>query len=304
MSAMALEKKHVIDAAIELIRLFHDQCANSPQREELKKRTPTWLAPLILMIDLYEKAAVAAKRRLRVAEETNHVWKWFDINSGKWCSYSSQNNYIIDKAFWDGESSVRITAGRRRYVINFTAMIQLNEETSNRRPITLWLKQKPGDTTNPAASIAAAHALAVAGVTNTPRPTTTGTGTGIMSESDHDFLWGVMPDPRTLSVHVGATPFDTGGRDDVLDLLWAPFTETVPDVTKNAPKAMEESVTPGPEPAAESCKMPRLKGLDIAQKKQIVEYVLFTILKFYLYSAIANLVIQSIDQFLFFIFHL
>jgi len=35
---------------------------------------------------------------------------------------------------------VRITDGRRRYVLNFNAMIQLNEETSNRRPITLWLK--------------------------------------------------------------------------------------------------------------------------------------------------------------------
>ncbi len=49
---------------------------------------------------------------------------------------------MINKGFWDGESTVRITAGRRRYVINFNAMIQLNEETSNRRPITLWLKEK------------------------------------------------------------------------------------------------------------------------------------------------------------------
>jgi len=52
---------------------------------------------------------------------------------------------VIDKAFWRGESSVRISAGRRRYVINFNAMIQLNEDTSNRRPITLWLKNMKED---------------------------------------------------------------------------------------------------------------------------------------------------------------
>lgn len=72
-------------------------------------------------------------------KDTDYRWKWFDINSGKWCPYSSTNNTVINKAFWDGDSTVRITAGRRRYVINFNAMIQLNEETSNRRPITLWL---------------------------------------------------------------------------------------------------------------------------------------------------------------------
>ena len=80
------------------------------------------------------------------------MWKWFDINSGKWCLYSAPNNHTIDTAFWNGENTVRITAGRRRYVISFGGMIQLNEETSNRRPITLWLKSSrdlKGGASNP-----------------------------------------------------------------------------------------------------------------------------------------------------------
>lgn len=68
MSAMALEKTRVIETSIKLIRVFHDRCVKSPKKDDLKRKTPSWLALLILMIDLYEKAAVASKRRLRVAE--------------------------------------------------------------------------------------------------------------------------------------------------------------------------------------------------------------------------------------------
>lgn len=261
MSAMALEKKHVIDAAIELVRLFHDQCAHSSQKDELQRRTPSWLAPLILMIDLYEKAAVAAKRRLRVSEETNHLWKWFDINSGKWCSYSSQNNYIIDKAFWEGESMVRITAGRRRYVINFTAMIQLNEETSNRRPITLWLKSKPGE-----GSGAAAPPTTTTSTSNTATSTTTTT------PATTDLLWPSLSDTRSLNMrHAGFEELQQVMGED-FDLLWGPNPDDSETLTgSKTTKVEDETVASVPEPGSETSKMPRLKGLDVAQKKQIVE---------------------------------
>jgi len=132
-----LEKYEIIAPAVRLISQFQKSIGDPTVT---KAPTPKWLAPLILLVDLYEKAAITSRRKAALSEETDHIWKWFDINSGKWCGYSTQNNIIIDKAFWEGESSVRITAGRRRYVINFSGMIQLNEETSNRRPITLWLK--------------------------------------------------------------------------------------------------------------------------------------------------------------------
>jgi E3 ubiquitin-protein ligase HUWE1 len=109
------------------------------------------------MIDEYSKVVVAASRRELMKKVVSHDWKWYDVVSGKWCTYTKPNNDIIDKAFWDGETSVKITAGRRRYVIQFTAMVQINEETSNRRPVMICLKNKksedleakaPGDMVN------------------------------------------------------------------------------------------------------------------------------------------------------------
>lgn len=144
---------------------------------------------------------------------------------------------------------VRITAGRRRYVINFTAMIQLNEETSNRRPITLWLKSKAGEV--PAAATPAATAAAsVPTVDEIPWP---------------------IPEPRPLTV-TGEDGFQQRpfpGMGEEYDLLWG-SQEYTSDL---------EGTKTGEEPAggtdgdtqSEKTKTPRLKGLDLAQKKQVVE---------------------------------
>jgi E3 ubiquitin-protein ligase HUWE1 len=48
---------------------------------------------------------------------------------------------VINDAFWAGETSVRVIAGRRKYNICFTTMIQTNEETGNDRPIMMCLKE-------------------------------------------------------------------------------------------------------------------------------------------------------------------
>merc|ERR1712198_334499 len=69
----------------------------------------------------------------------SHNWKWFDLSSGKWCSYALPNNKTIDDAFWAGEASVRIQNGRRKYSIQFGTMMQTNEETGNRRPVMISL---------------------------------------------------------------------------------------------------------------------------------------------------------------------
>ena len=55
----------------------------------------------------------------------NHVWKWFDMTTLKWCPYSASNNKTIDDAYWAGESSVMIINGRRKYTIQFNIMVQV-----------------------------------------------------------------------------------------------------------------------------------------------------------------------------------
>lgn len=103
--------------------------------------TSKWLGPLLLLLDLYEKVSVISKRKAEAAKllESSHTWKWFDDSSGRWCKYSLSNNKTIDDAYQAGETNIRFQAGRRRYTVHFNSMVQVNEETGNRRPIMLNL---------------------------------------------------------------------------------------------------------------------------------------------------------------------
>ncbi|XP_034939530.1 E3 ubiquitin-protein ligase HUWE1 isoform X2 [Chelonus insularis] len=103
-------------------------------------KTPKWLAPLLLLIDRLEKIAVLTQRKQLMHKVTNRVWKWFDLNSGKWTPYSSLNNRLINDAYWAGEPNVRINCSRRRYLITFSCMTQVNEDSDNRRPIAMGFK--------------------------------------------------------------------------------------------------------------------------------------------------------------------
>lgn len=103
-------------------------------------KTPKWLAPLLLLIDRLEKVAILTKRKQLMHKVTTRAWKWFDLSTGKWTLYSPMNNRIINDAYWAGESSVRISCSRRRYLITFSCMTQVNEDTDNRRPITMCFK--------------------------------------------------------------------------------------------------------------------------------------------------------------------
>ena len=47
---------------------------------------------------------------------------------------------VADDAFWSGEPTAKITSSRRKYVIQFGAMVQSNEESGNKRPVMLALK--------------------------------------------------------------------------------------------------------------------------------------------------------------------
>lgn len=88
--------------------------------------TPKWLAPLFLLVDLYEKVAVYTQRKAEMHKVTTRIWKWYDLSTAKWNAYSAANNKIINDAYWANESSVRITLGRQRYTINFSCMSQVS----------------------------------------------------------------------------------------------------------------------------------------------------------------------------------
>lgn len=88
--------------------------------------TPKWLAPLLLLIDLYQKFANYTFYKIQMHQITQREWKWYDVVAGKWSSYSESNNTIINEAYWKGDATVRITCGRKNYLINFSCMTQVN----------------------------------------------------------------------------------------------------------------------------------------------------------------------------------
>ncbi|XP_059079512.1 E3 ubiquitin-protein ligase HUWE1-like isoform X2 [Tigriopus californicus] len=104
--------------------------------------TPKWMTPMVLFIDLHEKVILGINRRAQLKEMCTHSWKYYDIASGKWCNYMAVNNKTIDDAFWAGETSVKIQTGRRKYTIQFGSMLQANEETGNRRPVMITIKEQ------------------------------------------------------------------------------------------------------------------------------------------------------------------
>ncbi|XP_064606987.1 E3 ubiquitin-protein ligase HUWE1-like isoform X3 [Liolophura sinensis] len=138
--AEAVEESQLIDLLVRVL-LSGQQCLTSLKDLPLQK----WLGPLLLLIDLYEKVAVTSERKAAVdvlMNNTYHTWKWLDDRGGKWCNYNASNNKTIDDAYVAGYSNVRFSAGRRRYTVNFSTMVQINEETGNRRPIMLTLPSK------------------------------------------------------------------------------------------------------------------------------------------------------------------
>lgn len=62
---------------------------------------------------------------LTFVQITGHQWRWFDLSSGKWCSYPAANNAAIDEAYWAGENQVQVVTGRRKYNIIFNTMVQV-----------------------------------------------------------------------------------------------------------------------------------------------------------------------------------
>ncbi|XP_066470425.1 E3 ubiquitin-protein ligase HUWE1 isoform X2 [Tiliqua scincoides] len=142
--ARVVESSGILNVLIKLLEVV--QPCLQAAKEQKEVQTPKWITPVLLLIDFYEKTAISSKRRAQMNKylQTNgNNWRWFDDRSGRWCSYSASNNSTIDTAWKAGETSVRFTAGRRRYTVQFTTMVQVNEETGNRRPVMLTLLRVP-----------------------------------------------------------------------------------------------------------------------------------------------------------------
>ncbi|XP_048192464.1 E3 ubiquitin-protein ligase HUWE1 isoform X9 [Perognathus longimembris pacificus] len=142
--AWVVESSGILNVLIKLLEVV--QPCLQAAKEQKDVQTPKWITPVLLLIDFYEKTAISSKRRSQMTkylQSSNNNWRWFDDRSGRWCSYSASNNSTIDSAWKSGETSVRFTAGRRRYTVQFTTMVQVNEETGNRRPVMLTLLRVP-----------------------------------------------------------------------------------------------------------------------------------------------------------------
>ncbi|OBS83180.1 hypothetical protein A6R68_22836, partial [Neotoma lepida] len=135
--AWVVESSGILNVLIKLLEVV--QPCLQAAKEQKEVQTPKWITPVLLLIDFYEKTAISSKRRAQMTKSNSNNWRWFDDRSGRWCSYSASNNSTIDSAWKSGETSVRFTAGRRRYTVQFTTMVQVNEETGNRRPVMLTL---------------------------------------------------------------------------------------------------------------------------------------------------------------------
>ncbi|XP_054168845.1 E3 ubiquitin-protein ligase HUWE1-like isoform X3 [Oppia nitens] len=133
--AFNFSKANIIDDMVILLEKAHHLMSLVANNNKNNVITPKWLAPLILLIDLYDKAAIASSRRTPLLKATKRLWKWFDDRTGRWSAYVAANNKAIDEAYKNGEQVIRFSAGRRRYTVQLSTMVQINEETGNWRPI-------------------------------------------------------------------------------------------------------------------------------------------------------------------------
>ncbi|KAJ8914753.1 hypothetical protein NQ315_013256 [Exocentrus adspersus] len=130
----AIHRAKLLEPLIELM------CCSIRMMMGLKVATePKWLAPSFLLLDAVSKVATCTDRKFKMHMSTNRVWRWYDLVTGKWAHYSSSNNKLINEAYWNGEQSIRVTCGRKRYTVTFANMLQMNDETGNNRPITMTL---------------------------------------------------------------------------------------------------------------------------------------------------------------------
>ena len=136
-----VEDSGAIGAMVRLITATQESLAMQNSGEG-SKTTPKWITPMLLFIDLYEKVVLAMNRRSAMSDICSTQWKWFEVNSGKWSDYQPANNKTINDAFWAGEQGCKFNTGRKKYNVQFGAMMQANEESGSKKPIMISLKRE------------------------------------------------------------------------------------------------------------------------------------------------------------------
>lgn len=142
-----MHKNNVIDCLVSLLEVGLDLFSlgkdgidnQGYEQSTMTTQAPRWLAPTVLLIDLYEKGAIASYRRAPLLNSRQRTWLFFDERTGRWTPHMPSNNKIIDNAYKNGDQYVRYSVGRKHYLAQFSSMLQINEDTSNLRPIMMQL---------------------------------------------------------------------------------------------------------------------------------------------------------------------
>lgn len=125
--AAALKTSLIISDCITLLTSYQklvEMCKESQQPLPI----PKWLAPLALLLDLYDKVALSTKQKQQMHKICTRQWQWYDISTSKWTNYLPPQNKQINDAYMAGESEIQIMLSRHRYTMNFKEMSQINKE--------------------------------------------------------------------------------------------------------------------------------------------------------------------------------
>ncbi|XP_053950966.1 E3 ubiquitin-protein ligase HUWE1 [Anastrepha ludens] len=106
----------------------------------VKPQAPQWLQNFIEFIDAIDNVCIILQRRENMRAVCSDKWRWYDVSTGKWNSYTESNNNLIKNAFALGEKSQAINIGRQRYTVNFNCMTQVSEASGSHRPVLPDLK--------------------------------------------------------------------------------------------------------------------------------------------------------------------
>ncbi|XP_004536763.1 E3 ubiquitin-protein ligase HUWE1 isoform X2 [Ceratitis capitata] len=106
----------------------------------VKPQAPQWLQNFIEFIDAIDNVCVILQRRENMRAVCSDKWRWYDVSTGKWNSYTESNNNLLKTAFAMGEKSQVINIGRQRYTVNFNYMTQVSEASGTHRSVLPDLK--------------------------------------------------------------------------------------------------------------------------------------------------------------------
>ena len=71
---------------------------------------------------------------------SNVSWMYFDSSQAKWNAYNDNDQETIFAAYKRGDNVVKLSSSRRKYTVYLSKMIQINDESQNRRPIMMkWM---------------------------------------------------------------------------------------------------------------------------------------------------------------------